>query len=703
MSNLADSASEPEETDKASIDAINNAASDCRTLWATFMGYAATLFILVAGTTHENLLRQTPVKLPLFNVDTGIPLVLFYIVAPLLLVLFHLNLLMKLHDLRLRVRALTAPLNGRCDENVKKIRGNLRRKLVAFDYALLKSDLVTDGRERWLLSTVAYTTIFVMPVVLLLFVQLQFLPYHNSGYSWIHRLFVALDLALIAYIQLWLSTGPSSETTPSFLSRLSAARRAFVRIFAVPKSPRAYLRMALFTVPLLISVIVFAYPGKGTEFDLLWRNLQTESHTVAGTDLSERFFIKRSLNLRRGTFWAANPPPEILAVYEGDRLNKANGSDNRLEAQRRYGRPMNLADRDLSYADLFQASLIDANLSGAELKRVELADAELQGIDLRGADLQDAMLEGSRLQDAALGDANMRRASLKATDLQGAFFTNTQLQGADLSLADLQGVDLSQVQMQGANLEGALLQVTNLRGAQLQGANLRDAHLEGADLTCLEQNGQGGALLCAQLQGADLSAAKAQGADFSSADLQGAILSLAAIKGAAFRRSEITLADLSLLNLDDDFDFASMKADTERQNSDASQKMAFVNRLSHAKENMAHKIPPSEPLIAGAVGQNFWTDKPGLFGRGAKIADTKNIHSVMRANYVVGMACKSETEDADPVDVTRAIAAQIVRQAYDDLALAETLLASDCAKANLKAGVVADLAKRTDELRSRAK
>src|ERR1051326_6722244 len=82
--------------DESAIASINEAAGYCRTLWATFIGYEATIFILVSSTTQDDLLRETPIKLPLFNVESGIPLLLFFVISPLLLVLFHLNLLLKL-------------------------------------------------------------------------------------------------------------------------------------------------------------------------------------------------------------------------------------------------------------------------------------------------------------------------------------------------------------------------------------------------------------------------------------------------------------------------------------------------------------------------------------------------------------------------------------------------------------------------------
>jgi hypothetical protein len=179
-------------------------ASDLRAI-PLFRGFADDVLAELGGLFTRVIVDAA---VPLF--DIGVPLPLFYIIAPLLLVLFHLNLLMKMHDLRVRVRALADRLTN------NEMRDLMRRQVTAFDYALLVGRLVNNRAERLLLSIVTDVTVFIMPLALLLFVQLRFLPDHNLAMTWFHRSLVVIDLGLIFYIQHWLGTD-GKKTLGAFL------------------------------------------------------------------------------------------------------------------------------------------------------------------------------------------------------------------------------------------------------------------------------------------------------------------------------------------------------------------------------------------------------------------------------------------------------------------------------------------------------
>ena len=56
------------------------------------------------------------------------------------------------------------------------------------------------------------------PIVLLMFFELQFLPYHDPVVTWWHRIAVLLDLALLGIVWPWIvvrlgSGGPNSPTS----------------------------------------------------------------------------------------------------------------------------------------------------------------------------------------------------------------------------------------------------------------------------------------------------------------------------------------------------------------------------------------------------------------------------------------------------------------------------------------------------------
>src|SRR5260370_38262916 len=74
--------------------AVNDASSRAASLWLAFLMFMSYLTMTVGAVTHEALLKQTPIKLPVLNVE--LPLVGFFWIAPLFFLLFHLYLFLQL-------------------------------------------------------------------------------------------------------------------------------------------------------------------------------------------------------------------------------------------------------------------------------------------------------------------------------------------------------------------------------------------------------------------------------------------------------------------------------------------------------------------------------------------------------------------------------------------------------------------------------
>ncbi|HWK39993.1 MAG TPA: hypothetical protein VNR88_13835, partial [Hyphomicrobium sp.] len=76
------------------LEAVNSSSDTAHTGWLIFLGIMTYLVIAVAGVTHEALLMETPVELPILQVK--IQLKQFFQFAPIVLVLFHLGILAQL-------------------------------------------------------------------------------------------------------------------------------------------------------------------------------------------------------------------------------------------------------------------------------------------------------------------------------------------------------------------------------------------------------------------------------------------------------------------------------------------------------------------------------------------------------------------------------------------------------------------------------
>jgi hypothetical protein len=83
-------ADDPDEVRKA----LDDAAGMSRNLWLAFLSFGTYLAVAVGSVKHVDLFRETPIKLPLL--DVTLPLVAFFVVAPLLLLIFHAYLLLNL-------------------------------------------------------------------------------------------------------------------------------------------------------------------------------------------------------------------------------------------------------------------------------------------------------------------------------------------------------------------------------------------------------------------------------------------------------------------------------------------------------------------------------------------------------------------------------------------------------------------------------
>ena len=82
------------------------------------------------------------------------------------------------------------------------IRGLLQRQLPSniFVQFLAGHSDIREGPFGWLLRGIAWSTLVLAPVLLLMLMQIQFLPFHSTFITWSHRLALLADLALIWWL-----------------------------------------------------------------------------------------------------------------------------------------------------------------------------------------------------------------------------------------------------------------------------------------------------------------------------------------------------------------------------------------------------------------------------------------------------------------------------------------------------------------------
>jgi uncharacterized protein YjbI with pentapeptide repeats len=453
-----------------------------------------------------------PFKLPFLNVE--LPLKAFFALAPFIVLIIHAYALMHFimlgkkasrfhNELRRQFpdSATETPKTGTAPDGAhKEIRDKLRRLLPSniFVQVLAGPPELRTGIFGSMLKLIALTTLVVMRILLLLLLQIQFLPFHDRAIAWAQRTALILDIVL-----LWL-------LRPPILADLSVEGAVRARRFSEAlREVGVAVAYVISIAALWLSIIVATIPGEWQETELAWLDPpRWLAYHESGEEKTKRVTIHEFLfagevdaaTRRRNSLFSNTLVLPGFNLYEALKID-----DPKKLAWRKH--VFDFRARNLERAVLDGADLSKTDLTGAYLERASLWGAQFQGASFNQAQLQGATLDQAQLQGASLVYAQLQGASLYQAELQGASLVGAQLQGALLVGAQLQGALLLSAELQGAQLGGAQLQGALLLGTQLQGASL-----DGVEL-------QGGSLIMAQLQGASLDRAAVNAADFSGAFL----------------------------------------------------------------------------------------------------------------------------------------------------------------------------------------
>jgi GNAT superfamily N-acetyltransferase len=130
---------------------------------------------------------------------------------------------------------------------------------------------------------------------------------------------------------------------------------------------------------------------------------------------------------------------------------------------------------DLAEADLSLANLVGADLRGADLEAANLSGAVLHRADLSFANVIDADLSTADLSHANLIGAKIRYAVLSSAKLVSATLALADLTLADLDGADFESAELGEAYLEAANLENTRFHQTHLGYTRLTSLDLSTA------------------------------------------------------------------------------------------------------------------------------------------------------------------------------------------------------------------------------------
>jgi uncharacterized protein YjbI with pentapeptide repeats len=476
------------------LEAVNHSSDTAHTAWLIFLAIMAYFLIAVAGVTHKDLLLETPVALPILQVN--IQLAQFFQFAPVVLVLMHLGLVSQLT--LLARETLEFDHSVRLLETTDKRTHPLRLELNNFFFVQAIAGPYRSRIMSGFLHGMSWLTLVVLPVVLLLYIQVVFLPYHDVRITWTHRIALLADIAMLVAIGVFLMRAETSFVH-AFMRTTSAHPASFVS-----------------TIFVLLFVTVFSFffatiPGEQLD---RWTQKVLGFNNEDESGQAPRFAAGYTVPWL--TFGSEG---SLLGVFQRNLI--VTDTDLVVDKEQTPGEPsVSLRDRDLRYAKLDRSDLHQADLTGADLRGASLTGTDLRGAWLQCADLTQLILTEDRV---AANCTTARRANFSRAKLDGAHMTGVDMRNAKLDEARLEGVELAY--------------------SLVQGANFSSARLDKADMTGGIQ-AQGASFLLATLQGADLTGAQLQDADFSSANMQGAVLNFAQLQAANLRDADLEAASL---------------------------------------------------------------------------------------------------------------------------------------------------------------
>ena len=487
------------------LEAVNESSETAHRAWLIFLALMTYLTIAVAGVNHRDLLLETPVKLPV--VDVPIQITQFFQFAPIILVLLHLGVVTQL--------ALLARKTLEFDHAIRLLETSdwrahpLRLELHNFFFVQAVAGPERSTVMSAFLHGMSWLTLVVLPVVLILYIQAVFLPYHDISITWGHRLSLVFDIAMLVLIGVFLMR---AET--SFFQAFSRTTIAHPWSFG--------LTTLVLGLVALVSFLVATVPGEA--MDKLSRSmlgLQDTDEQVGHRRYAGGFALPFLGFSAEGTLFGIFT--RNLIVTDTDLVADKDVTEGEAT--------LKLRDRDLRHARLDRSDLHQADLTGANVSHASFVGADLRNINFQCSDLNELLLSDDRKR---AGCASARGADFSRARLQGARLIGLDLRSARLEEARMNEAELTYALLTGANFSGANLQKADLTGGvQAMGTNFLIASLQGADLTG------------AQLQYADFTSSGLQGAGLNYANLQAAMLRDADMEGVNIQQAKLFGADMT--------------------------------------------------------------------------------------------------------------------------------------------------------------
>jgi hypothetical protein len=423
---------------------VNGASVAARNAWIVFLALSAYFLVSLGGITHQDLLLNSPVKLPIL--DVSISLKSFFYFGPMGLLLLHFGLLMqhamlarKLREFHDRVTRFEGASLYRMHRTRIQLHSYFITQLIAGPYS--------SSSFMLMLRFLKWGTFIILPLLVFLSFQITFLPLHDLGATWAHRFYLIVDIVIMAVFGVF-KHYPERSFVAGFGSSIAA-------------SPLKFLgRLAGVVMLVVFSLGIATIPDEHMDVVMtpIWRSAIPQNE---GDARHSRYAFAPTVLLFEGRVDTITGRPDSLFARNLIVTDTDLVPDSEAVAGER---TLNLRRRDLRYGVFDRSDMHMADMTGVFATGASFRETNLHGIKAEQANMSFADMW--RAQIGVTGKLVNTTANLQKVDLSHAFLREANLVGVDLQEATLNNTNMQNANVGGVRWDGAVMLDTNLTGAR---------------------------------------------------------------------------------------------------------------------------------------------------------------------------------------------------------------------------------------------
>jgi len=491
-----------------------------RSSYIFFITFCIYAFIIIASTNEYQLLLTNKVRLPILNVD--IPIIYFSYLVPILLISFHFNLLLNLSEHSIKVNYWEREVR----EGVKRI----YLTPLYFQSGSIKAENKINGV---LFNFARYITTFLLPLLILLYIQIFFSKLHIWYHTCFHFFIILVDLAAITFYWMRITEKIDNieDERKKSIGQIYTEIKQFCRNRAL-KSGLLVAPVIMVSLINLVLVLVLAFNFQPNDINWAWLFPNIVAKQIDFNLQSNKMSRKIELVLRHMDLKYADLTGSDLSGADM-RYIKLNGSILFFTK---------LNNVDARFGSFNGAFCRNAEFSNSELKDTNFEGAFLDDVTFENSNLEKAYLKGAKLKNSNFINSRARKINLDSTNLINADFRNCLLRKSKIRRAVLDNANLDNADLEDAELEQSMLNFATAENTIFEGSRLNGVDLEFANLN-------GANLKRSSLHGAYIVNARLNGADLTDAELYGSIIKDSELRSAKLKGTKLQGAVLNNVNL----------------------------------------------------------------------------------------------------------------------------------------------------------